>query len=714
MTFLNLSLLAGSALIVLPIVLHLLMRQKTQRREFPPLRFVRKRHQANRRRMNLRHLLLLLLRIAVIALLALALARPSVKLSGVLGGSEAPVAAALVFDVAPHMQYRRDNRTRLEVAQELGQWLLGQLPRESQIAVLDTGLVLRGFDADRGLSKQRIQRLETIAVAQPLSRTIAEAAALLRQSDLPRKEIYVFTDLSRSAWPADSAAVLQERIEELSGAAVYLIDVGVAEPADFALGELHLSQQVVAAGGAVDLQTEVSALGADGERTVELSLLGGGKPQKAGEQTVLLKAGEARPVEFHLAALGSGTHQGVVRIVGQDALAADDARYFTVEVRPAWPVLVAAPAPAEERAIFLTAAISPAEFRKRGRARFDCHVIDYGQLAGQSLAEQAAVCLLDPPPLTPGDWQRLTDYVADGHGVAVFLGRNAQPVDSFNVPAAQQLLPGKLSVQVPRRDGDTFLAPDNYQHPILKPFASRATSTPWNGFPVFRYWQLGDLPPGAATVIRYSDGRSALVERPVGNGRVLLLTTPVSDRATADAWNLLPIGTAAKPWPFVILANQMLTYLVGGSGQQLDYFTGQTVVLPLEEQERRLTYVLTEPDGTKSTLAAEKHELTITAAEKAGNYRLDAGGRAAGSPRGFSVNLPVEQTRLDRTDERQLAELFGPHKFHLARTVDQIDRSVALGRVGRELYAALILAVVLALAAEHVVANRFYKDLEGK
>ena len=34
--------------------------------------------------------------------------------------------------------------------------------------------------------------------------------------------------------------------------------------------------------------------------------------------------------------------------------------------------------------------------------------------------------------------------------------------------------------------------------------------------------------------------------------------------------------TVAKPWPFVVLANQMMTYLVGGGQQQLNYFAGQT------------------------------------------------------------------------------------------------------------------------------------------
>src|SRR5271154_3335648 len=113
MTFVHLTLLAGAGLIVVPIVLHMIMRQQPRRLEFPALRFIQIRRDANRRRLRLRQLLLLFLRCAAISLLALALARPSILASGgLLGGSEAPVAAALVFDTSPRMQYRFRNETR--------------------------------------------------------------------------------------------------------------------------------------------------------------------------------------------------------------------------------------------------------------------------------------------------------------------------------------------------------------------------------------------------------------------------------------------------------------------------------------------------------------------------------------------------------------------------------------------------------------------------
>ena len=83
MAFVNLSLLLGTLLIGIPIALHLVMRQQPKQLQFPAVRFIRKRHEANRRTLRLRHWILLLLRCLVLALCALALARPSVSSSDV-------------------------------------------------------------------------------------------------------------------------------------------------------------------------------------------------------------------------------------------------------------------------------------------------------------------------------------------------------------------------------------------------------------------------------------------------------------------------------------------------------------------------------------------------------------------------------------------------------------------------------------------------------
>jgi len=710
--FINASLLGGLALIALPVVLHLIMRQRPKRLEFPALRFVEKRHETNQRRLRLRHILLLLLRAGTIALLALALARPSVNLGGRLGSRQAPVAAALLFDTAPRMAYRHQNHTRLEAAQELGLWLLAQLPPESQIAVLDARPASVAFQVDRAAARDRVGKLRLSSRGEALPQLMLQAAELLARSELGQKELYVFTDLSKSAWPEAAVDRLRKRLDELPGMSIYVIDVGVAESQNFSLGRLYLSDQVLSQRSTLRIQCPIHRRGPAAECTVELYLVDrNGNQQRRNATVVRLEDNQGQRLRFSLASLGPGTHQGMVRIVGADGLAEDDVRYFTVEVRPPWKVLVVAPEPAERRALYLTEALSPTGMRRRGEIRFDCRVVPDEQLAETSLAAYDAVCLLDPRPLEPAVWQKLADFAAEGGGVAVFLGRHALPVDSFNQSPAADLLPGRLLRQARRPDGDCYLAPDDYEHPVLAAFGRLSVAVPWPTMPVFRYWELEPASSGVGVVIRYSDGRPALLERPLGEGRVLTLTTPVSDDPNQNPWNLLPIGLGNEAWPFVVLANELADYLVGAQTIRLNYEAGQAVVLPLEPDTLRQTYLLLTPDGLSFPLSADlkRRSLTVTSTDQPGNYRLRAGG-TSGVDRGFSVNLAPEQTQLERLTQEEEQQVFEPLGCRVARTREEIDRDISLGRVGRELFPALILLMAGVLAAELLVANRFYQE----
>lgn len=721
MTFVNPWLLAGASLVAIPIVLHLIMRRKPQHFEFPALRFIQDRHDVNRRRLRLRHLLLLALRVLAILLLAVALARPSVKLSGSLGTREAPVAAALVFETSKRMEYQHGNRSRLDVAQELGLWLLAQLPEESQIAVLDTRPGPAAFQVDRGAAKHRIEHLSAVANSQSLLTTLDAAVRLVEQSELERREIYVFTDMARVSWPAQSATQLMDRLARMPDVGIYLIDVGVNDPTNTALGELRLSGEVLSSRSPVRIETQISHRGPASERTAELFLLepdpdnpagGGLTPQKQRQKTLKLEPGRAQQIDFEIGSLRIGTQQGYVKLTGQDGLACDDRRFFTVEVKSAWRILVAAPEPPDEYALFLTQMLAPASYVRSGQARFECRVIALDQLAEHALEPYSAVCLVDPTPLEPAVWQKLGDFVSDGHGLAVFLGRKASSIESFNQPAAQALLAGKLVRQARRPDGDVHLAPQRFQHPMLAEFRDLAGSIPWQGMPVFRYWQLDDPGPGVDVVVRFNDGQPAILERPLGKGRALTMTTPVSDDPNRGPWNLLPAG---ESWPFFILANEMAAYLVGSSDRQLNYFAGQTATLRLDPDDDFPSYVLTALDAPEEvdvrlTPDLRDHVLTITSTDRVGNYRVRAGGSTSGVELGFSVNLAPEQTRVERLSEEELSELFGAVPYRLARDRNQLERDRSRQRVGRELFGLLILLMAVALGIEHVLANRFYKE----
>jgi hypothetical protein len=408
-------------------------------------------------------------------------------------------------------------------------------------------------------------------------------------------------------------------------------------------------------------------------------------------------------VEFSLSGLKLGTHQGFVRIAGRDGLACDDVRYFTVEVRPPSKILLLASKP--EDAVFLREALAPSSAGS-SQSKFECHVATFDQLKNLKLADFAAVCLLNPPPLPDGAWQSLVSYAEAGGGVGIALGRNARR-EEMNGAEAQKLLPGKLRWQ--SREA-TYLRPVATEHPALRELGELAEKAPWSEFPVFKYWDLEGGTELAQVVATFANGKPAIVARQVGSGTVVMLTTSISDAAHDDPWDLLPTGP--EPWPFIALANGIVQHLAGAGQTQLNYLAGQTVMLPLGADEQVTSFVLQLPDGSAARQAVTpgQHSISISTTEELGNYRVRAGGRQERLDRGFSVNVPTEMSRLERVVAADVVKVLGKNRTHLATNRDEIALGVGVGRVGRELFPLLILVVALAMAAEQLLANRFYRS----
>lgn len=709
MGFVTPALIGGAALVALPIVLHLVMRRESKLLQFPALRFVQQRRLVNQHRLRLRQLLLLALRCAIIALLAFALARPTLRGSGNAGKEGAAVATALVFDNSLRMQYEQESQTCWQKAKGLATWLVRQLPSESPVTVVDRAGRQRGQDLNRDAVEMRIERLELNAAVRPMDDALRDAVRWLGTKKDFRGEIYVFTDLAAEAWPEASSAAFAKSLDAIPGANVYLIDVGVLEPHERGLGPLKLSGERVATSGTLQLHTELHSSAAatkDPETTVELFLNDrSNRPEKRGQE-VAASAAAATPIEFSLSGLEPGTHQGFVRIVGGDPLPCDDVRYFSIDVRPPSKVLLLGEK--LDDTLFLREALAPSAPAGAAKSDFACDVRSYGDLGSIRLADYAAVFLVNPPPLPNTAWDQLTDFVEAGGGVGISLGRNARR-DEMSTGEAQRLLPTKLRWQ---SHDTTYLRPVAVEHPALRELAGIGDSAPWSEFPVYRYWELepGSVP--AEVVATFANGKPAIVERNIGSGRVLMITTSISDYASSDAWSLLPTGP--DPWPFIVLANGIARHLAGVNQAQLNYFAGQTVVLPLTPSEQVTSYVLQMPDASavRQTLAAGQHDLSIASTDVLGNYRVRAGGEQEQLDRGFSINMSPDITRLDRVNVKDLAKALGAERTRVARTRDEIEVRVGVGRVGYELFPALILAVALVMAGEQLLANRFYDSVE--
>src|SRR5580704_2799513 len=122
MTFLTPGLIYGLSLLAVPILIHLWQRKKVVQMPFSTLRFLKIVAARTSRSSKIENLLLLLLRCLVIALVAVAAARPvvSTEASKLFGGN-VPRSIALIIDQSMSMGYKSGDETRLQLAMHQAQ-----------------------------------------------------------------------------------------------------------------------------------------------------------------------------------------------------------------------------------------------------------------------------------------------------------------------------------------------------------------------------------------------------------------------------------------------------------------------------------------------------------------------------------------------------------------------------------------------------------------
>ncbi|MEX0818503.1 MAG: BatA domain-containing protein, partial [Pirellulaceae bacterium] len=180
---------------MIPILLHMINRQKAKTIPFSTLRFLRLSVQRTRKRKYLHDVVLLLLRVAALLLIAIALAGPTISRFGNLLGRRATSAVVLILDNSASMGTIDEGGVRWDAALRASEQLLDQLGDGDSVALLLTCDPPRP-ELDRLYQNQDIvrQTLDECRVSNEradLALRLQTAEKLLANSDAPNKEIYV-------------------------------------------------------------------------------------------------------------------------------------------------------------------------------------------------------------------------------------------------------------------------------------------------------------------------------------------------------------------------------------------------------------------------------------------------------------------------------------------------------------------------------------------
>ncbi len=720
-SLLHAGLAAGAALAAVPLILHLFMKQTPKHVIFPALRLIRERHKRSKKRLKVKNWLLLAARMLLLALMALALARPRVNSETTLGDQEVATALALVFDTSMSMQYTERGSDRLAEAKLRANEILKKTKDDSEVFVIDSANPVKEVPISPGAARKRIEGLALKAANRTLNAAVVQANQLVAASNLPRREVYVLTDLASSAWELGSTRTIKDLEDVRKGKNVvrtYVLQLAPKEVRDVAIVSAEPAATVATEGEPLEIRVKLRNTGPALSRVVQFYL--DGENNKKDETLVELPANDEKEISFFTPAkLEQGLHQGRVKLGGADPLPFNDARYFSFELEPSMKVLIVANVEGDQDldAFFVKNALAPAASIGGGSTPSPFKVErdtrkQFQDKPRASLKEYAAIFLLNADRLEPSDWGRLTTYVREGGGLVVAPGHKAEP-SSYGGIAASGLLPATLEAKPSTKD--TVFGKVDYSHPLFNRYA-RALDRELPSWPIYRYWPVKPI-ESATSLVKFADGSPALLERTFSGpkaGHVLMWTTPLSRRVNPrepDAWNDFP-----QSWAFVALTLQTIPYLAGTAGEKLNYEAGLDVVLTVDQARRSPNYTVQGPDPKvapdRLSAPMNAETLSILSPQKEGQWRVEGQGPDGSKMKlGFSVNVPESESLAVPLKPNDLDGLFGgKDNYKLAVSAEGLREAIDKTRVGFEIFPWLMFLILALVTAESILANKFHRD----
>lgn len=601
--FLQTSFLAGLAALAVPVLIHLFFRLKTKRVELGTIRFLRLVLEENARRRKVMRWLLLALRMLFVALLVGLFARP--YFTAAATGSDKELLVILI-DQSATMQLKGENGRLIDQAVAEAKKLIERAGEKTrfEVAFFDHEV----HPVTEGNSKNQEPRTKNeISSEQVLAKLVAPATTfgatnfgsafawardICVKAPAGVKQLHLFTDLQRSGldWteveplPAEVKSHLHDlgrpvvnnvavtevrtprlwvrpgesptiRASVLHGGAFALEEVAIV----LEVGRVELSGTALAAGGTPPTHNSrrantpaASAVPLTGARTEFAKLA----ERITKRERVKLEPGATVTLDFELPALSEGLWQGRVSVEYDDDLPFDNQRFFAISATPAYRVLIVGGesdgAAITSETYFLNAALRLTDDSETyHESPFAPTLVTYA--ADTSLPKFSdfdAVVLANVADVSKSDADQLALFVRSGGGLLVFTGDRVTAKSSSTLTEAG-LTVGEIGDIKVTTDLPWRLNQWDEAHPIFEPL-----SDPQHGDLrrlIFAAYTKVTPSNDSTALAHFSTGDAAVVERRVGDGKVLWVTSSCG-RDWSD-W--------CRSRLFLPTVHQMLGYEVG-------------------------------------------------------------------------------------------------------------------------------------------------------
>ncbi|QDT33825.1 hypothetical protein Mal48_30810 [Thalassoglobus polymorphus] len=714
MTFMNQALLWGAAASLIPLVIHILNRNRFRTVEWGAMHLLESVIRVNHKRFRLDQLILLLVRCSIPLLLAFCLARP--VLTGTQGlEGESPVSIVILLDNSYSMETNSETGTRFEKAVEAATRLIGETSRGSEIAVILTGgIPTRLFDEpvfDSDVVIQKLSRIEGGMGASDMQAAVDEALVVLAGMSHARRECIILSDFQNHDWEVihkDTLQAIRRQFESLEIVPeLSLMQLGKPVQENISVDSLSFPRRALGVGQRLDLRANLRNHGPSNVENVRVIFRIDGVEDSV-TQLQLAPSAETQvlfPGEFKT----PGSHVVEVEAVTDDPLQADNRFAAAVTVWENIKVLLVDGAPSSQplqgETDYLSVALTPLTF---GRVQLldlvETETIQVKELDEERLKKSRVVVLANVSKLSDGQLKLLETYVKDG-GAVLVCGGDQLDLNWYREKMfldGQGLLPvsfGPLLGEVGEKSSSTAVLSQRFDHVALE-FFNDPSNGDLSSATIRRWYQLA-VPSEASEIVTLAmldSGDPLLVEKNYGEGVVVQMATACD----AD-WSDFPLRPVYVP-----MMQQLITTMASRISPPRNIQTGDSAVALIPDLSDQVTVSVVTPDGlqrsvktvTEGTAQLARYEET----QRPGLYTMSL-------PSTEAIHFVAETSRaessLDLFDEKELAALADELSATVLESPEQYLKLDRLRRHGREVWKIALAALLGLLFLELILQQRF-------
>ncbi|MDZ7860464.1 MAG: BatA and WFA domain-containing protein [Candidatus Krumholzibacteriota bacterium] len=419
MTFLNPLFLFSLLAVAVPLIVHIFSRRRVREVKFSSLLFLESSQRRSMRSVKLRRMLLLILRMAAVACIALAFSRPVIKgKSASLFPGRIPVASCILVDRSYSMGVETDRGTLFDRAALKAQEIAKSVGDEDLliIAAVDESArkIYEGEGRDESLVLEALDEIGPSWKTTDLKSGVSAARKMLAETGLQARELYVISDFQKSS-------LKRKGVDERAGGKSitdveeektrdFIIPLRDAPGVNVAVEDVICPSVSVHAGEAVDLEIILRNTSTARDAVVQMSVFLEGV--RIINREIKLAPGERRKEEAAFTVDTRGWIRGEVRL-SRDKLPHDDRKYFVLNSAEKIKVLLAG----KEENFYIRQAVSP-EGSMGGMLLYGK---DTATITSEAVDKADVIVIGSGGELWEEDVEIIEKFIEKGGGVIVFV-----------------------------------------------------------------------------------------------------------------------------------------------------------------------------------------------------------------------------------------------------------------------------------------------------